>query len=270
MCTQQYAIEVLKSVLIPFLGNLDKIVVCCSQRYFLDYCHCSISSSSIGNNNKNATFIRTTRWCVCIPYDACKCIALRCIHAPFNIFYIFIWCVYQNQRQSHLMEYWILSKVQFVHLCACKRNYFDESFRVSHERTRERWNGTADNIWSNAYVERYILHIAHCSLHHDTQIQTCIYSFRKYARDKWCSFIQMLARSIQYSCMPNALTLRSKLLVGIYRFRCTQKGPTEIVLIRIFYWTFFVYEERCFANWCLNRLALHFTNSASKMCNAFI
>lgn len=154
--------------------------------------------------------------CVCIPYDACKCIALRCIHAPFNIFYIFIWCVYQNQRQSHLMEYWILSKVQFVHLCACKRNYFDESFRVSHERTRERWNGTADNIWSNAYVERYILHIAHCSLHHDTQIQTCIYSFRKYARDKWCSFIQMLARSIQYSCMPNALTLRSKLLVGIY------------------------------------------------------
>lgn len=158
MCTQQYAIEVLKSVLIPFLGNLDEIVVCCSQRYFLDYCHCSISSSSIGNNNKNTTFIRTTRWCVCIPYDACKCIALRCIHAPFNIFYIFIWCVYQNQRQSHLMEYWILSKVQFVHLCACKRNYFDETV----QRTTYEVMHTLNDTYCT-------LHTAHCIMIHKSK-----------------------------------------------------------------------------------------------------
>lgn len=108
-------------------------------------------------------------------------------------------------------------------------------------------------------------------LHHDTQIQMCIYSFRKYAWDKWCSFIQTLAWPIQYSCTLHAL--HSPFDLGTFSRHLsassTNKDYADIVLIRIFCWAFFLYVKRCFGNWSFNGHALY-QLSLSHMLNAHL
>lgn len=116
LCIQQCTFRVLKSVLIPFLIKSELVV----QRYFLDYCYCSNSLRSKSRSSN----IDDKVMCVQCAFHMIHVNALNpCTIKHF--LYIFMGCVHRNQCKSHLCQYWILSKVQFVHLCVCKRNDFD-------------------------------------------------------------------------------------------------------------------------------------------------